>query len=229
MTIILKNARWIYCGDSNTQSPMQQAHVVIDGATIRTIGQGDAPHIEGADQIDCSDCIVTPGFINLHHHFFQSITRALPGLHRAASTPWLLACYKLWAEIEPDDLRVAVRNAAAELVLSGATTSADHAFVLGGIGGDLCSIEIEAAHEIGLRLHLARSCLPTIDGEVGNRLRHAMGSRIDRLIAPDGELLDQCRADVERWHDPSFGAMTRLAVGPSESAVREIRAHEAVR
>jgi cytosine/adenosine deaminase-related metal-dependent hydrolase len=215
MTVILKNARWVYRCDSNAHVPLQDAHIVIDGTTIRAVGRGEAPRIDGAEVVDCTDCIVTPGFINLHHHFFQSITRAMPGLHRAASTPWLIECYKLWAEIEPDDLLVAVRNAAAELVLSGATTSADHAFVLGGVGAELAPIEIASAHEIGLRLHLARSCLPTIDGEVGVQLRRIMGDRMDRLVAPEDELLTQSRTDVARWHDPSFGSMTRLAVGPS--------------
>jgi cytosine/adenosine deaminase-related metal-dependent hydrolase len=117
--------------------------------------------------------------------------------------------------MEADDLRVAVRNAAAELVLTGATTSADHAFLLGGVGNALADIEIAAAQDIGIRLHLARSCLPTIDGPVGANLRRSMGDRVSRLVAPEDELVTQCRKDVERWHDPSRGAMVRLALGPS--------------
>lgn len=214
MTVILKNASWLYRCDSNAQ-PLNNAYAVIEGTLIREVSQGDAPRIDGAEVIDCSDCIVMPGFINLHHHFFQSVTRALPGLHRAASTRWLTECYKVWAEIEPDDLTAAVRNSAAELVLSGATTGADHSFVLGGVGGDLSAIEIAAVEDIGLRLHLARSCLPTIDGPVGANLRRVMGDRMSRLVAPDDELIAWSRNDVERWHDTSFGSMTRIAIGPS--------------
>ncbi|MDO9413276.1 MAG: amidohydrolase family protein [Pseudolabrys sp.] len=216
MIVVLENARCIYTCD--TPGLIEGGYVIIDGARIREIGHGDAPHIEGADKIDCTGCIVLPGFINVHHHFFQSVTRAVPGLHRADSAAWLSAHYPLWAEIEPDDLTAAVRNSSAELLLSGATTSADHSFVLGGVGAELAPIEIAAVREMGLRLHLARSCLPVIEGAVGAHLQRTMGERINRLIAPEDEVIEQCRADVERWHDASPGAMVRLALGPSNVA-----------
>lgn len=217
MTVILENARCIYTCD--TGSPLiERGYIIVDGAQIRELGHGAAPQIDGADRIDCTGCIVLPGFINVHHHFFQSVTRAVPGLHRAASAAWLSAHYPLWAEIEPDDLTAAVHNSCAELVLSGATTSADHSFVLGGVGKALAEVEIAAAKDIGLRLHLARSCLPAIEGTVGAHLQRTMGVRINRLIAPEDELLAQCREDVERWHNPSRGSMVRLALGPSNVA-----------
>ncbi|MDB5598488.1 MAG: hypothetical protein JWN71_532 [Xanthobacteraceae bacterium] len=215
MTIVLlKNAPWIYT--SNPADPLiKNGHVVVQSGRIAQIGRGDAPVIAGADEIDCSGCIVLPGFINLHHHFFQALTRALPGAHRAASSEWLVRHYPVWSEINADDLAAAVRNAAAELVLSGATTSADHAFILGGAGSQLPEAEVTAAAEIGLRLHLVRACLPNIGGDVEVRLRKLMGERLDALITPESGLVAQCRADVERWHDASHGSMLRMALGPS--------------
>ena len=38
---------------------------------------------EEAEIIDCKTHIVTPGFINTHHHFYQILTRNLPEVQNA--------------------------------------------------------------------------------------------------------------------------------------------------
>src|SRR4051812_6950658 len=192
--LVLKNAAAIY-SDAISKDVHAGGFVVVRDGRIAELGHGDAPSIDGADVIDCSNCIVLPGLINLHHHFFQAVTRSIPAAHTAASAEWLRLHYPLWACMRPDDLAAAARNAAAELVLSGSTTSVDHAFMLGGTGSALPEIEIGATQHIGLRLHLVRGCLPTIGGPTEEYLRETMGSQFDQLLAPIDGLAAQCRAD----------------------------------
>ena len=59
-----------------------------------------------ADQgINARGKIVLPGFINTHHHFFQTLTRVLPGAQNAVLFDWLKTLYPVWAELTPDAVR----------------------------------------------------------------------------------------------------------------------------
>ncbi len=213
MTIrLLKNASFIHDGSSLRRD----GYILVSGNRISEVGYGESPEITGADTIDLTGCLVLPGLINLHHHFFQAITRALPAFQRSPSSQWLTGHYPIWSLMTADDLAIAVRNAVAELLLSGTTTSVDHAFLLRGHGSDMTASEIEAASQLGIRLHLVRGCLPTIGGIVEQNLARLMGDELQsRLIDPETGLIAQCRADVIRWHDSSFGSMLQMAVGPS--------------
>ncbi|MBA2387653.1 MAG: 8-oxoguanine deaminase, partial [Acidimicrobiia bacterium] len=48
---------------------------VRDGLVVGT-GSGAPP--EAAETLDAGECLVTPGFVNAHHHLFQNLTRAFP-------------------------------------------------------------------------------------------------------------------------------------------------------
>ena len=78
---------------------------------------------------DASAHVVLPGLINTHHHFYQTLTRACPPALDKALFPWLVALYPIWARLTPERLRLAVRVALAELLLSGTTTTSDHHYV----------------------------------------------------------------------------------------------------
>ena len=99
-----------------------------------------------------------PGLINAHHHFYQTLTRAHPSGFGKDLLAWLVAMERVWDRMTPEALRVAVRMALVELLLSGCTTAADHhnLFPPGletgdrhrGRGGD----EARAAHDGHARL-----------------------------------------------------------------------------
>lgn len=211
---LLKNASFVH--ERTGKGLRQNGYIVVSGNLISEVGDGEPPVIAGADEIDLTGCLVLPGLINLHHHFFQAVTRALPAFQRSPSSEWLVGHYPVWSLITADDLAIAVRNAVAELLLSGATTSVDHAFLLRGHSSEMAETEIQAASELGIRLHLVRGCLPTIGGDVEHKLMRIMGAELSpRLIDAEDGLLEQCRSDVRRWHDTSHGAMVQMAVGPS--------------
>ena len=70
-----------------------------------------------------------PGLINTHHHFYQTLTRALPAALDRELFPWLKALYPIWAGLTPEALDLAATVAMAELMLSGCTTTTDHHYV----------------------------------------------------------------------------------------------------
>ncbi len=213
MRTILRNASWIRTCD-DAQPWLENGHVsVLDGRIERV--QGMPIGLPADENIDLAGCLLTPGLINVHHHFFQSLTRAIPRAHRAASEDWLVNLYPLWAEMTPEDIAAAASTAAAELLLSGCTTSADHAFNLGAQGDERITAQIEAVRSLGMRLHLVRSCLPSIGGRVQERLSGIMGTRLSRLLDEPDALMRQTRDDIARWNEPGEGGMLRFALGPS--------------
>jgi cytosine/adenosine deaminase-related metal-dependent hydrolase len=195
MRIVLRNARWILTPEGLREG----GSVSVADGRIEAVHA--APGEPAGEAIDLEGCLLLPGLISLHHHFFQHVTRAWPGAHRAASKEWLATLYPVWAAMDARDIAAAARNAAAELLLSGTTTAVDHAFLLGERGDQRLEAELEAVNGLGLRLHLVRSGLPGI------------------TFIDEGEAwLAQCRADVDRWHDRSPGSLLRLDLGPSNVA-----------
>ena len=73
--------------------------------------------------------MVLPGLINTHHHFYQTLTRALPAALDRELFPWLQALYPVWARLTPESLDLGVTVAMSELLLSGCTTTTDHHYV----------------------------------------------------------------------------------------------------
>ena len=98
--------------------------------------------------------VVLPGLINTHHHFFQTLTRVIPAAQNAELFDRLRTLYPLWAEIQPEDVRLSTKLALVELLLSGCTTSSDHHYLWPN--GSRLDDQFQAASEVGVRFHGAR-------------------------------------------------------------------------
>lgn len=59
------------------RSEYSDGYVVISGNKIVDVGAGTPPEYPGAQVIDGSGCLITPGLVNTHHHLYQWITRGL--------------------------------------------------------------------------------------------------------------------------------------------------------
>ena len=214
-TLLLRNAERIYsCDDDN--HIVTNGYVLIEGGRIVEIGAEPCSHAGADEAIDMTGCLVLPGFVSVHHHFFQSLSRAIPMTQRAGVMDWLCGMYPLWSELDSESMYWASLVAAAELLLTGATTCADHSFVLPGEDGAVVDAEVQAVQEAGLRLHLVRGCLPTVEGDLLGRLQPILGDRIAHLV--DGEeklLFKRMERDIETYHDTSRFSMRRVALGPT--------------
>ena len=190
----------------------------IEGGVIAQVGRDLDP--EGAETVDVSGCIVTPGLVNTHHHLFQTLTRAVPGGQDALLFGWLRTLYPIWARMRPDDMRRAARLGLAELALSGCTTSSDHLYLFPN--GSRLDDTIEAAADVGLRFHPTRGAM-SIGESKG-------GLPPDALVEEEADILEDCLRVIDAFHDPSPGAMVRVGVAPCSpfSVSRELMRDAAI-
>jgi cytosine/adenosine deaminase-related metal-dependent hydrolase len=82
----------------------ERGFVVEDGRIIELVPNGRAPTTPDVAIFDASAHVVIPGLINTHHHFYQTLTRALPAALDRALFPWLQALYPIWARLTPEAL-----------------------------------------------------------------------------------------------------------------------------
>jgi cytosine/adenosine deaminase-related metal-dependent hydrolase len=178
-----------------------RGHVAFEGDRIVSAGTGDPPD---GTRIDASGCLATPGLVNCHHHLYQWATRGLA--QQATLFEWLVELYPTWARIDAGIERAAARAGLASLLLSGCTTASDHHYVFPRDAGDLLEVEIEAARELGIRFYPCRGSmdLGKSDG----------GLPPDSVVEDRDEILTACSEAIDRWHDPSPGAMLRIALAP---------------
>ena len=154
--------------------------------------------------IDARDTVVIPGLVNTHHHFFQTLTRAVPAAQNAKLFDWLRTLYPIWARLTPAAIRVATEVAIAELMLSGCTTASDHTYLWPG--GARLDDQIEIARSMGFRFHAARGSMSI--GESNQ------GLPPDRIVESEPDILRDSRRLIEAYHDPRRFAMTRVALAP---------------
>ncbi|RRQ82101.1 8-oxoguanine deaminase [Streptomyces griseofuscus] len=181
-------------------------YLVLAGNRIEALGAGSAP--EGLEnvvrRIDASGHLATPGLINTHHHFYQWITRGLATDHNLFD--WLVALYPIWARIDEPMAYTAARGSLAMMARGGVTTAMDHHYVYPRGTGDLSGAIIRAAHETGVRFTLARGSMDRGESDGGLPPDFAVESLDGALAATE--------ATVKEHHDPSFDAMTQVAVAP---------------
>jgi cytosine/adenosine deaminase-related metal-dependent hydrolase len=179
-------------------------HVVVDGNRITAVGAGPAPERDGHEVVDGRGCLLTPGFVNTHHHLYQWVTRGLAV--DATLFEWLTTLYPVWAGIDEHAVHTGARGALAQLARTGATTTTDHHYVFPREGGDLLGAEIRAAAEVGLRFHPTRGSM-----DLGQR---DGGLPPDAVVEDRDAILAASDAAIDRWHDPSPGSMLRIALAP---------------
>ncbi len=145
------------------------------------------------------------GFAHPHHHFFQSLTRALPGAQDAELFGWLQTLYPLWTHLNGEAIYVSAKLVLCELLLSGCTTACDHLYLFPN--DTRLDDEIRAAQELGVRFHPCRGSM-----SVG---RSQGGLPPDELVEADEQtILDDCRRVIATYHQPERYGMCRIVIAP---------------
>ncbi len=201
--LVIRNARCVATLDG-ARRELSGGWVAITDGLIEAVGVGEPP--VATDTIDATDCLVTPGLINAHHHLYQNLTRAFPPMTDKPLFGWLQSLYPLWAAIDTESVYVSTWVGLAELAMSGCTTSADHLYLHPRGAGDLLTAEIEAARDLGVRFHPTRGSMSLSEKDGG--------LPPDNVVDDDDSILAASEAAVERHHDRSWGAMTRVALAP---------------
>jgi len=204
-TTCLKNALAVATMDAERREIADGAVVVIDNRIAWVGPTADLPREFAAHEtIDLAGCVLLPGLVNTHHHFYQTLTRAVPAAQDAELFQWLKTLYPIWARLTPEANRLSSVTAMAELLMSGCTTSSDHLYLYpNGCRLDEC---IDAAQEIGLRFHACRGAMSVGESQGG--------LPPDNLVEDERAILKDAERLIAAYHDPKFGAMTRIALAP---------------
>ena len=202
-TLLIRNARLLVTMDAQRREIVDGAVFVRDGV-IEAVGATAQLPATADDIIDARDQVVIPGLVNTHHHFYQTLTRAVPAAQDAELFTWLKTLYPIWARLTPEMVQVSTQTAMAELLLSGCTTSADHLYIYPN--GVRLDDSLEAAAQIGMRFHASRGSM-----SVGES---AGGLPPDSVVESEAAILKDTQRLIERWHDPARHAMQRIVVAP---------------
>ncbi|MEO6913278.1 MAG: 8-oxoguanine deaminase [Candidatus Baltobacteraceae bacterium] len=202
-TLLLRNARHIETFD-DASSSLESGSILIRGNLIEAIGPADQlpPHADL--EIDAREMLVMPGLVNTHHHFYQTLTRNLPGTQDAGLFEWLSELYPIWARLTPGAIRAATATAIAELLLSGCTTTADHTYIW--TNGARVDDQIEVARELGIRFHASRGSM-SVGSSNG-------GLPPDSIVEDEAAILTDTQRVIEAYHDATPGSMIRVVVAP---------------
>ncbi|HXQ03322.1 MAG TPA: amidohydrolase family protein, partial [Bradyrhizobium sp.] len=179
--------------------------VVRNGRIVELVPKGGQPTTPAAF-FEAGDHVVLPGLINTHHHFYQTLTRALPAALDRELFPWLQALYPVWARLTPEALNLGVTVAMSELLLSGCTTTTDHHYVFPTGLEDAVDIEVAVARRLGVRVLLTRGSM--------NRSQRDGGLPPDSVVQDEDTILADSERVVARHHQRGEDAMVQIALAP---------------
>ena len=202
-TLLVKNADLLVTYDDHRREIPRGGLFIGDGFIKQVGSTGDLP--KTADEVlDMSGHIVLPGLVNTHHHFYQTLTRAIPAAQDANLFGWLTTLYPIWAGITPEDIHISTLTALSELALSGCTTASDHLYIFPN--GSKLDDEIHAALEIGVRLQASRGSMSLGESKGG--------LPPDSVVEEEDFILVDSLRLIQEYHDPHPGAMTQIVLAP---------------
>jgi len=193
-------------GSNTMVNAFRGGHIYIRDGIIQSAGpESFSGHAD--EEIDAGRMLVMPGFINTHHHFYQTLTRNIFNVQNEELFQWLITHYEIWREISGEAVAAAARLAMSELLKSGATTTSDHHYLFPQhASGKLIDAEIEAARELGMRIQPTRGSM-SLGKSQG-------GLPPDDVIQDEQTIREDILRLIRKYHDDSPGAMTRIALGP---------------
>lgn len=202
-SLLLENCRLVATMD-DAGAELRSVSVAIEGGWISSIGS--RPDGDFDRRIDARDLVVIPGFVNTHHHLYQTLTRAFPESQGQTLFPWLEQLYPIWVGLDEDMIAASTRAGLAELLLSGCTTSADHLYVFPPGSEQFIDAEVAAARDIGMRFHPTRGSM--------DLSRKDGGLPPDKVVQPIDAILADSERVIGLYHDPNPGAMVRIGLAP---------------
>jgi len=179
--------------------------VLVEGNRILRVGD-DPAGIRADEIVSGRGKVLLPGFVNTHHHLYQSLFRCVRGAADAELFDWLVFLYQRWSRIDEEAVQVSSAVASSELLLSGATTTTDHCYLFPRGGGAILDADIEGARMSGIRFHPCRGSMSLSEKDGG--------LPPDSVVQTEEEILRDCRRVIETYHDPAPLAMERIALAP---------------
>ena len=204
-TILIKNPLRV-ATMNDAQEEFSGGHILIENGVIKSIGP-ESPDIHAAKTIDATGMVITPGFINTHHHLYQTLTRNIPLMQDQPLFSWLTNHYEVWRELTTEAVAVSTKIGLLELMKTGVTTSSDHLYLFPSKASpELIDTEIVAAKALGIRFQPTRGSM-----SLG---RSRGGLPPDDVVQTEDVIQKDTERLMVKYHEESAGAMTRISLAP---------------
>lgn len=183
-----------------------QGVVIHNNRIVECIAKGCSPVCDYDHVIDCGNYVLTPGLINTHHHFYQTLTRCLPQAINKPLFPWLKTLYQVWQHLDEDMLYSATQLASLELMLSGTSMVCDHHYVFPKGLTNAIDVQVDALSNLGCRAMLTRGSMS---------LGESMGGLPpDTVVQQQQVILDDSLRLIQKYHQREQGAFMNIALAP---------------
>lgn len=202
-TTWIKNPLDIYTGVSQDA----RGGIVVRGNTILELVALNAEPSHKIDiVVDAKNHVVTPGLINAHHHFYQTLTRAYPDALDKELFNWLKTLYPVWAGLDEEMHALSTEVALVEMMMSGCTTASDHHYLIPVGLEHAIDIQVETAKKLGVRAILTRGSMSLGEDDGGLPPRHT--------IQTEQTIIDDSLRLINQYHQREDGAMMQIALAP---------------
>lgn len=179
--------------------------LVVDNQII-AVGK-DIKAEESTEKIDGRNCVALPGFVNTHHHLYQTLFRGIKEVQEKPLFPWLIGLYEFWKHLTPEAVYYGAMVGFSELLRTGCTTTSDHHYVFPqNTSGELIDEQIKAASQIGIRFHATRGSM-----SLG---KSSGGLPPDSVVQKEEQILLDSERLINKYHDNRRFAMQRIALSP---------------
>jgi len=187
------------------------AAILVEGREIIKVGTTDEitrwmlDNNQQAEQIiDAGGTVILPGLVNCHHHLYQTLTRSIGTAVGLSLFDWLETLYPIWGQMDSEAIYVSAKLGLTELILSGATTVADHLYLFPNDAS--LDDEIRAAEELGVRFHPTRGSMSLGQSQGG--------LPPDNICEDEDDILADCILVIGTFHDPEPFSMLRIGLAP---------------
>lgn len=202
---LLKNIDYVVTFNDREET-FTNCDILIEGPAIKQIGRG-LQAAEDAEIVDCSGLTALPGFVNTHHHLYQTLFRGIKEVQELPLFPWLIGLYEFWKNITPEAVYYGALVGFAELLRTGCTLTSDHHYVFPeNQPATLIDEQIRAAQEIGIRFHATRGSM-SLGRDMG-------GLPPMEVVQTEDKILQDSERLIDKYHDNKAFAMQRVALAP---------------
>lgn len=147
-----------YDEEARSLRTLRDASLLITGDRIEQLAEGAFTSIpKNVEVIDCTNKIISPGFISTHHHMWQSAFRTLGA--DTTLCEYMAGRYSQGGpagrNFTPDDVYLGQLACALEIIDGGTTTVVDHAHAV--FSDEHVDATINADFQCGLRIFAAHT------------------------------------------------------------------------
>ncbi len=206
MRTLITDVAFLMTGNALLQE-LEDAYVVVDDNIVTAIGTGNPVLDTPADRvISGTRMLMMPGFVNTHHHLYQTLFRNVPQVEHAKLFDWLTFLYEHWKYIDEEAVYTSAQVGICEMLKTGVTTTTDHLYLYPYGNNAIIDAEIRAARDVGVRFHPTRGSM-SLSKKDG-------GLPPDSVVQTDEEILLESERVIHQYHDRGRYAMTRIALAP---------------